>query len=131
MALTHSVTQKISAGSRTLQVVRDFTGSGSSSINESIPDSASDLEVDFALDVSQAVSVWMCATGGAITVETNSAAPGDDTISLADGVPQLFLSTAVGGLSGLFSADVTALFVSNSSGGAVTLDVEALFDATV
>lgn len=128
MSLSHVITKRVATGSRTLEKVVTKTAGGGSSLSESIPDSSTDLEVALTADVSQIKSVWMMATGGNITVETNDGSSPDDTIALVDGEPQMWNDDDIGSL--FLTADVTALFVTNSSGAAVTLDVEILIDPT-
>jgi len=131
MAITHTITQKVTTGAGTKQSTRDIIGTGQTSINESIPDSTTDLEVAFVVDVSQALSIWMSATGGNLTVCTNVVSPGTDSIALADGKPQLFTTDTCGGFATLFTVDVTKLFIQNASGAASILDIEYLYDPTV
>ena len=127
MPLSHVITRRIAA-SRTLEKVITKTGGATASLSESIPDSSTDLQIPFVIDVSEVESIYLVATGGDLLVETNDGSSPDDSLSLVDGVPQLWTS---GDLATSFlTTDVTDLFVTNSSGGAVTLDLELLYDPT-
>ena len=128
MALTHTITRRVAAGSRTLEKVTTKTAGAGPSLSESIPDSSTDLQIPFSVDVSQVKSCWIQATGGNLTVKTNSSSTPADTLALVDGVPQLWVE---GDLATFFlTTDVTDLFVTNSSGAASTLDIEILYDPT-
>lgn len=109
---------------------REFlrTGGAKQSINETIADSSTDAEVAFTLDVSQCKSFFM-VSDRTVTVETNDGSTPPDTIVLTAGEPYYWCD----GMQSAFklATDVTALFVTNSSGGDATLVIEALYDPTV
>lgn len=129
MSITHTITKKVVVGSNTYQSVITRTAGAGVEISESIPDSSTDLEVACALDISQLKSIWIKATGGALTIETNDGTTPTDTLSLVDGEA---IAWEEGDESSLFlSGDVTALFVTNASGASVLLELIALLDPTV
>lgn len=111
-------------------VVDNFTAEASKAtvLSEVIGASETDVAVALSVDVSAAAFVYLKATGGDLTVETNDGDAPDDTISLVDGVPVIFVKDKLG--SNPFSADVTGgLFVTSGADGG-TLDVQVLEDAT-
>ena len=127
MSYTHTQKSSFTGSGRVVDKNVVITSGGESGLSESIPDSSTDLLVDFVLDVSAAVSVFI-SSDQAITVKTNSSSTPDDTIVLSANVPYMWNSNDTGTL--VFGTDITALYVTNSSGSAALLDMEALFDPT-
>lgn len=62
-----------------------------------------------------------------LTIKTNSSGSPADTLALAAGVP--FLWIAASGLTVPFTADITALYLTNATANTGNLDVRALFSA--
>lgn len=128
MAYSETINRRYAATNRTLERAEVKTSTGKGGISESIANGASDLSIPLAIDISQVKVIYIEAVGGALTVKTNSSSTPDDTLALADSVPQMWVDSD---LSTFFlTADVTGLFVSNASGSTVTLNVEFLYDAT-
>ena len=127
MAFTHTIVSTWKAGDDELVKSETLTGSGESRISESIADSASDLEITFTLDQSAMQSFYM-VSDQAITVETNNGAAPTDTFTLAANIPLVW--TVGGGSINPVTADITALFITNSSGSAANLEIRALTDST-
>ncbi len=71
----------------------------------------------------------LLATGGAITVETNSGSAPDNTFSLADGKPQFWFNGT--GSSNSIEDDVLSLFVTNASGETVRFQALAVSDQSL
>jgi|AntRauMFilla1563_2_1112583.scaffolds.fasta_scaffold00374_9 hypothetical protein len=109
------------------------TGGASHRVQEPIPDSSTDLQVAFALDVSQAKSFMLLADQDML-VETNSGTEAGNTFTLAAGVPYVWPSTNgaafVDTEADAVTTDITALFVTNTSGTAGTLTLDAILDPT-
>lgn len=103
------------------------TGSGLPGLDESIPDSSTDLAVTYSLDVSAVVGFFM-VSDAAVTIETNDGTTPDDTMTLTAGVPYVWYTGKPEAFA--FTTDITALYVTNSSGGAARLQIKALSDAT-
>lgn len=123
-----TVSQTVSGVGSAVSASRTLQNSKSQDISESIPDASVDLPIPgFSLDVSANTFLFMLATGGDITVETNDGAAPDDTIALVNGIPKIYQGDG----SNFITTDVTTgLFVTNASGAAVTLRVISLSDAT-
>lgn len=86
--------------------------------------------VAFVLDVSQLKSFYMRASGGAMTVKTNSSGAPAHTFALLDGEAISWHSDSP--LANPFgSTDVTALYVTNAGATTVLLDIRAGTDPTV
>jgi hypothetical protein len=98
-------------------------------VSESIPDASTDLEVAWDADVSAMKFFVMWAEGGTILVETNSGSVPDDSFSLIDEQPIIWNSNQLG-VNPVTTDVTTNLFVTNASGGAVTLQIRMLQDAT-
>lgn len=85
---------------------------------EEIPDSTTDLEFLFAIDIS-AMQVFFMQSDQILTVETNSGGTPQETFSLVAFTPVIWRV----GDTAIFAGDVTSLFVTNASGNAAVLDV--------
>ena len=129
MSFTHTIKQEWSNGNggRTITASVSTTGSAQQSLQESIADSSTDLEVGFTLDVSAVKSIYI-KSDYAITIETNDGSTPDNTLSLAAGVPYVWHENAEDAF--VFDTDITSIFVTNASGSAATLQIEVLVDAT-
>lgn len=102
------------------------SGSGVHLLEESIPDESSDLAVVFNLDVS-ATKIFVMVSDQNLTVKTNSDSAPQETINLAANSPLLWIA-GEDGFASPFANDVTALYVSNASGAAANLIIQALTD---
>lgn len=91
-------------------------------IAASTPDQQFDLDFAFA-DLK---SIFMLADQD-LTIETNDGTTPDDTISLVAGVPFWWCDSS--GLPNPFSADISAIFVTNAEAETATLKIRALFDS--
>ncbi len=80
------------------------------------------------VDVSQLVHVYM-QSNAAVTIETNhTSATGGNTITLAADVPLLWCTGAP--FTNPLTNDITIMYVTNSSGGAATLNMRFVQDGT-
>jgi len=127
MSFTHTQVIQYQTAGRTLVKSYSLTGGSQTSVSESIPDSSTDELVNFTLDVSTCTSFYM-ASDQDMTIETNSGGSPIDTIVLVADVPYIWNTDSYD--SFLLGTDVTALYATNASGSAATLEVEALFDPT-
>jgi len=127
MAFSHTLAQQISTSGNTISKDNTYSGGSQTSVDESIPDSSSDLEVAFTLDVSEIQAIYIVSDQN-MTLETNSGAAPDDTISLVAGVPYVWHTGSY--FVNKLTTDITALFMTNSSGSAARLQIEVVFDPT-
>ncbi len=104
------------------------TNAAENNISESIADSTTDGLVAYALDVSQVKNFAMWSDQ-IILVETNDGTTPADTISLSANQPYLWSAASYEPF--LFGTDITALYVTNSSGSAATLNIRCVLDPTV
>lgn len=128
MSFSHILTEKVAVGDNQISKSNTITGGAKQSIEESVPDSSTDLAIAFTLDVSQLKSLYIVSDQD-ITLETNSGSSPADTISLVAGVPYVWHADSYH--TCLLGTDVTGLFATNSSGTDATLQIEALYDPTV
>lgn len=126
MAFTHRVTQNVNGG-KPITKENDYSGSGQISIDETIADSTTDGLVAMSLDVSQIKSIYIVATV-AMLLETNSGSAPAETISLVADVPYVWTTDSYD--TNLLATDITALFLTNVSGGAGNFTLECVYDAT-
>jgi hypothetical protein len=128
MALTHRIIRTF-IGTNGTQITAEMSQSAGQELNvsEVIPALSSDLLVALTLDVSQIKSLYIKATGGAMTLETNSGGSPANTITLAaNGVEEWQTGD---NRANPLTTDVTALYVTSTAGG--TLEIRVLIDPTV
>lgn len=112
---------------KTLSDVKEYTGSISKSLEESVADSVTDGLVAFTLDIS-ACKFLLITSDQDVILETNDGGTPIDTINLLANVP--FLWTVDSYYVNLIGTDITALFFTNSSGSTANIKIESLEDAT-
>lgn len=127
MSFTHKITQGWEGGGRSISQQNNYTGSGEASIDESVPDSSTDLQINVAIDFSALQALYLVSDQD-VTVETNNGTTPDDTINLLANKPLVWHAGSYH--ANPLTVDVTAIFVTNSSGAAAQIQLEALQDAT-
>lgn len=127
--MSNSITLKHShtSGGNTDTYQQTITAGSLKDLQESIPDSSTDLAVAFTLDYS-ACKYLLIYSDAAVTIKTNSSSTPDDTLAVPAGKPYVWADGMLHTL--LITADITGLFVTNSSGGAAALRIVALEDPT-
>lgn len=118
MSFTINITAGAIKQNSRISTNQEFTCTVSGELDEAVPDAASDVEKLFAIDVS-ALKCFMMVADVAMTVKTNDSGSPQETFSLTAGKPVLWRE----GDTAIFAGDVTALYVSNASGTAGTLEV--------
>ena len=128
MPISHVVTLKVVGSGVSISKDVALTGGSAIIVDESIPDSSTDLEVLFELDVSTVQSIFI-TSDSAVTLETNSGSTPDDTIVLVANQPVLWYVGS--SLVNPLTVDITTnIFVTNASGSAARLQIIALYDPT-
>lgn len=113
---------------RQITAANNYSGGAQASVSESIPDSSTDLQVTFALDVSAIKSIYIKSDQN-ITLETNNGSTPDDTLTLLAGVPYIWHTDSY--FTNLLTTDITTdIFITNSSGSAALLEIEVVTDPT-
>lgn len=97
-------------------------------VDEDIPDASTDLEIaNFDLDIS-ATKAFLLIADGVLLLETNNASTPTDTLTTVANHPYDYHENDYQAI--IFTADITALFATNSSGGTVNLKVWGITDPT-
>lgn len=130
MPITHSIRYQFSQGNDVLTGSKSYTDDAAIVQSFTVNGGVSDALVALALDVSQVKSIYLQATGGSLTLETNSSSSPAATVTLPDGLPVVW-TTDSGTTNPFGSTDVTALYVTNAGANAVQLEMRILFDPTV
>lgn len=130
MAITETLTLVWGRVSETISKSVSLSSGAVVDIDEAIADDTTDGLVALTLDVSQLKLVYIVCDQ-AVTLETNSSSSPDDTLTLTADTPVLWYVGCGYPIGDLFSADVTALYVTNASGGTATLRCRFLLDPTV
>lgn len=132
---TLTIFSSVSGGAQNYQATNAYTGGSQVELAESIPDSSTDLEVSFPLDVSAVKAIAIVADQD-ITIEINDGSAPDNTIDLEAGVPYIYpqapseVGSWVDTSDAAMSTDWTSLFVTNASGADTTLYISAVLDPT-
>ena len=105
----------------------DLTGTGGLLVDESIADAQTNKLVSLAFTLA-ALKVIAILSTRAITVKTNDSGAPQETLSIAANVPFVYIPGS--GVASPFAGNVTALYVTNASGGAAALTIRGLVDAT-
>lgn len=129
MALNVSCSISIQGIGNGVQAVMPISGSGATDISETISDNSTDAHVTFNLDVTATKLVYL-HSDQVLTIKTNSDTAPQETITLAEKVPLLYINS-IDGFEMPFLGDVTGLYVTNESGAAATLTIKTLSDVTV
>lgn len=127
MPFTHTLTEKLVVGNTSIEKSNAQSAGANTSIDETIADSTTDGLINFTLDVSQLQSIYIVSDAD-ITIETNDGSSPADTLSLVAGVPYVWHADSYH--TCLLTTDITALYVTNASGGSARLQIEALHDPT-
>lgn len=123
---THTVQTIVTDGAVRINTSASVTPSASTNLEETIADAASDLLVALTIESTSLTSFIMTADQD-LTVKTNSSGAPQETFALKANKPVVWLT---GMANTPIAGDVTALYVSNSSGSSATLKVLAGWDAT-
>lgn len=124
MSFSHNITQTFSrAGEIPLGSTVTVTGSAEATISVALGESATDTLQAISLDVSEMQSLFLLSTVDC-TVEANKPDGPAFTISLVANRPLVWTS---GNGTNPFSADVTALYTTNTDAG--QFDLRVLYNA--
>lgn len=131
--IKHIHVRGLNAGGVLINRKIEIQGEAENVIDESVAIGANQLNA-FVLDVSQLKSLFIDASGGDLTIKTNSSGSPANTFNVVNGHPFAWCvgdGTLKDTGGTVVSTDVTALYITNASGGAVDLVLRALFDPTV
>jgi hypothetical protein len=103
-----------------------LTGDAEANLDPVVNTGVADQNVAFTLDQSKALSIFLVSDRD-VTIKTNSSTSPTDTLTLTAGVPKVW--TINDGLGECpFTADVTGLYISNSSGAQANINLRVLYD---
>lgn len=128
MSISHEITFKFQRGGDAIEKKVTSTDGAEGNLDEPIPIAASDLPIAWACDYSQMKSFYLVCDQD-LSIDTNQAHPGIDEIELIANEPMVWTENC--GLANPFSADVTSLYATNSSGIEAILKIRELEDPTV
>lgn len=128
MSYTHSLMQRIAVGGVSIENTIDNTFNARSGFDESIATGSTDARIEFTLDVSQVKSFYL-VSDQSVTFETNNGTTPANTISLVANVPYVWHKDSYDAFK--LTTDVTAVFITNTSGSTAAVKCEALYDPTV
>lgn len=126
-AFTGRLTIQLTMASGGDSDVTTYSGSGLVALDEAIPDDSSDLLVAFELDYSE-IQLGFIRSDQDVIVKTNSSGAPDDTFALTANTPMLWFTGSPVGTQP--TADITSLYVTNSSGATANLEIQVITDVT-
>lgn len=127
MAISYTVTRKITTPSGTLTQSTAYSASASTELDETVADSQTDYQIAVAIDVSAVKAFWI-ESDQAVTVETNSGSSPTNTLTLVAGVPYVWNTDWYDTFK--LTGDVTNIFVTNASGSTANIKLRVVQDAT-
>ena len=112
---------------KSTQIIKSSTGRVQ--CEESVADDQADFEITLpTIDVSACVAVFILSTQD-VTLETNSGAAPDNTLTLKANEPYLWWTAAP--FDNKLDTDITTnVFITNASGAAATVTMEFILDTT-
>lgn len=128
MSVTHRIQFRFQRGNDIIDKTVVSASGGEGNVDEPIADSETDKLVAFVCDFSQMKSFYMVSSQD-LSVDTNQVHPGIDEFELKANEPLAWTENC--GLANPFSADVTALYVTNASGSETRFQIRKLEDPTV
>lgn len=126
MAITHTVQSVVTDGGFRFVASKELTVTAAAQYQESVANSASDLAVAITIE-STSLKVFALQSDQDITVKTNDSGSPQETITLKANQPVIWTE---GQANVPISGDVTALYITNSSGSAANVSLLAGWDAT-
>jgi hypothetical protein len=129
MSISLVVLKQLTGNGTTRTARETCTGSGNPRVSESIADSSTDKHVNITIDASSMTLLWIsCDQEITLTPIDASNAPVGSAISV--GPTHAYSWTSATGAANPLSGDVAYFHVTNASGAAAALVIEALDDAT-
>lgn len=128
MAFTHTLTEVWAQGNNSISKQVSKSADGETNRDITVPDSSSNMLVNFTLDVSELKALYIVCDK-AILIETNNSGSPVETITLVANEP-LIWHTGLEHANPFGSTDVTALYLTTGAVGEATLQIRALHDST-
>lgn len=129
MAFTGKVTVQIQESGRTVSGTMSREGDGKYAASVTVPASTTNKQVEANFTFADAEIVFLKSDKD-VTLYTNAPSTGApaDTITLKAGVPKVYVKD--GGMTNLFTANVTAIYLSNGGSTDALVDIIVLNDVT-
>jgi len=108
-------------------VVEDFQVGGVNDVSETIPGNSTNLQLAAAFPATL-TCLSILATGGNLTLKTNSSTVPDDTFTLVDGKKLEWTANSLEACP--ITSDVATLFVTKAGAGDVLLEILTGYDVT-
>lgn len=124
---THTITRQLTDGGNQVSAIETVEAEGRKSVDVNVPDSSTDLQVEVVIDVSTVKSIYIKSDQD-VTIETNDGTTPADTLAIKANAPYVWTENSVDSLA--LGTDVTDLFITNASGSAARVQLEALVDPT-
>lgn len=127
---THTLSLSVAAPGGVIQPSSALTYSGSGHsgfLSETVTTGTTDGQINIAFTYADIKSFYLLSDQD-VTIETNSGSAADDTLTVTANVPYTWQNDSPH--ANPFSANVTAFFVTNSSGSTATISCSVVFDAT-
>lgn len=128
MAFSHVFTDVWARGNDSLSKQVTKSADGETNRDITVPDSSTNLLVNFTLDVSELKALYIVCDK-AILIETNSGSSPAATITLAAGEPLIWW-TGCAFANPFGSTDITGLYLTTGAVGDALLQIRALHDST-
>lgn len=130
MSFTHKITRAIDDGAASNSFTESVTSGEAIALDQSVATAQTDKLLAFAFTKTKLKSIVMW-TDGTMRVCTNAAHDGSfgETVNMVSGRPVEW-STGDPLIVNPFAGDVTALYVTNTSGAAVVLHIRVIVDPT-
>jgi hypothetical protein len=123
----HDITIIVAGGGRQVKTTRSYSADGGTSRSWSVPDESTDLQCNIAIDVDK-VKSFVIVSDQDVTIVTNDGTTPDDTLTLEAGIEYRWDEDSLDDFK--LTADVTAMYITNASGAAATVDVDVIQDTT-
>jgi hypothetical protein len=104
-----------------------YSGGNAPRLDEAIPDESEDYAVNFALSLNGLQAVFILSDQD-VTVKVNDWSTPEPQLDLKAGKPYVWDAESY--FANLLTEDITVLYVTNDSGAAANLVIEAVVDPT-
>lgn len=124
MADTARMTIALVSGDKRVSTGITYEGDNVQHLTPSIADASTNYEILIGIDISK-LQAFVMVSDVALTVKTNNGTTPIDTFTLTAAKPVMYRT----GDTAIFTADVTALYITNASGSAAAFELIYLVDA--
>lgn len=126
-SFTHVVTDRVQTPTGTYDFPNSYAGSSTVEVDEDVTTGQTNFQINVAIDVSTIKSIVINSTQN-VTLETNSGGSPSETINLAANVPYKWHVGSY--FANLLATDITAIFITNSSGSTANVTLRCVQDST-